>query len=107
MIVLGVFLGQVQLRDLVTDAKAYQCSAVRLLAVPAATLLILKLLPAEYTAMGMALMLAASAPVGTNVAIYAQKLDLDYRYAARTVCLSTLLSVVTMPVMYLLAIRFL
>ena len=30
--------------------------------------------------------------------VYAQKLNSDYKYAVKTVCLSTLLSVLTMPV---------
>lgn len=51
-------------------------------------------LPPEISA---ALLIAASAPVGSNVAVYAQKLEMDCTYAVQTVCLSTLLSAITMP----------
>ena len=36
--------------------------------------------------------------MGSNVAVYAQKLDMDYTYAVKIVCLSTILSLVTMPI---------
>lgn len=103
MVVLGVFLGQISVKEFVSDRNAYLCSAVRLLVVPVVTLLAFCFVPAEYRSICMALLLAACAPVGSNVAIYAQKLQLDYPYATRTVCLSTILSIVTMPVMYTLA----
>ena len=48
--------------------------------------------------LGEALLICSIAPVGSNVAVYAQKLNGDYKYAVKTVCLSTLLSVLTMPV---------
>lgn len=47
--------------------------------------------------MAGALLIAASAPVGANVAIYAQIHGKDYIYASKTVVVSTLLSVVSLP----------
>ncbi len=49
-----------------------------------------------------ALLIAAIAPVGSNVAVYAKKLDKDYGYAVGIVCLSKLLSIITMPVTMLI-----
>lgn len=54
-------------------------------------------------AMKTALYIAAMAPVGANAAVYAQKQGRDYSYAVGLVCLSTLFSVVTMPLLILLA----
>ncbi len=99
MIALGVFLGQSKLGVIFTDLRAWVCSAVRLLLVPAVTLLVLWPLPESCHEIRMALFLVACAPVGSNVAIYAEKLSLDSAYASRTVCLSTLLSVATMPLL--------
>ena len=45
----------------------------------------------------LAVIIAASAPIGSNVAVFAQIYDLDYTYAVKTVCLTTILSVVSMP----------
>ena len=50
-----------------------------------------------------AVLISASAPVGVNVAVYAQLHDLDYAYASETVVLSTLLSVVFQPLVLMLA----
>lgn len=99
MIILGIFLGQSKLGVIFTDWRAWICSAARLVVVPVVTLLVLWPLPEVCHEIRMALFLAACAPVGSNVAVYAEKLSLDSAYASRTVCLSTLLSVVTMPLL--------
>ncbi len=54
----------------------------------------------------LALFIAAACPVGSNVAVYAQLHNRDYRYAVETVVISTLLSVVTMPVLVRLALMW-
>ena len=92
----GVFLGQSKLATIFTDWRAWVCSMVRLVVVPAVTLLVLWPMPEACHEIRMALFLAACAPVGSNVAVYAEKQSLDAVYASRSVCLSTLLSVVTM-----------
>ena len=48
-------------------------------------------------------MLAAAAPVGSNVAIFAQIYHKQYTDAVKDVCLSTVLSILTMPVVIGLA----
>lgn len=97
MIVLGVYLAQTDLRSIFCDKSAYVASAVRLLVIPVLTVAVCMLVPKQYQTISMALVLANAAPIGSNVAVYAQKLDLDYTYAVKTVCLSTILSVITMP----------
>lgn len=42
-------------------------------------------------------------PHRQNIAVYAQRLGLDSSYAVQMVCLSTLLSLITLPVMLSLA----
>ena len=51
----------------------------------------------------LALLLTGAAPVGANVAVYAQLHGKDYVYATKTVVNSTLLSLLTMPLMVLVA----
>ena len=74
----------------------YKVSAARLLLIPALTIGILRLLSLE-TSMAKALVIAAAAPVGANAAVYAQIHGRDYVYASKTVVVSTLLSVISMP----------
>ncbi len=97
MLVLGVYLAQTNLLDMFTSKKLYCISAVRLLLIPALTLLILLPLPVDTT-IRLTILAGASAPVGANVAVYSQIYGEDYAYACRMVAISTLLSVLTMPI---------
>lgn len=102
MVILGVYLAQTDPKTLFNDPHLYVVAAARLVLIPLLTILVLKLLPAEYASIGTTLVIVAAAPIGSNVAVYAQKLGKDYAYAVRGVCLSTLLSAITMPLLMLL-----
>lgn len=101
MVILGVYLAQTDAKTLFNDPHLYVVAAARLVLIPLLTILVLKLLPAEYAAIATTLVIVAAAPIGSNVAVYAQKLGKDYAYAVRGVCLSTLLSAITMPLLML------
>lgn len=102
MLVLGVYLGKVDWKRMLTTPRLYLCAAVRLVLIPAATLLVFKIIPAEPS-ISLAILICASAPVGSNVAVYAQLHGQDYSYAVQTVVLSTLLSIITLPLVVELA----
>lgn len=102
MVILGVYLAQTDAKTLFNDPHLYVVAAARLVLIPLLTILVLKLLPAQYAAITTTLVIVAAAPIGSNVAVYAQKLGKDYAYAVRGVCLSTLLSAITMPLLMLL-----
>jgi predicted permease len=53
--------------------------------------------------MKLALLIAASCPVGSNVAVYAHLHHKDYPYAVETVVISTLFSIVSIPAIVWLA----
>lgn len=103
MVILGVYLAQTDARILFNDPHLYVVAAARLMLIPLLTAWMLKLLPAQYAAITTTLVIVAAAPIGSNVAVYAQKLGKDYAYAVRGVCLSTLLSAITMPLLMLFA----
>ena len=103
MVILGVYLAQTDPKTLFNDPHLYVVAAARLVLIPLLTIRVLKLLPAEYAAIATTLVIVAAAPIGSNVAVYAQKLGKDYAYAVRGVCLSTLLSAITMPLLMLFA----
>lgn len=106
MIVLGVYLAQTDIVKMLATPRLYWGSAVRLVIIPAATLALLLPFAGRLGHISMALLLVAAAPVGSNVAVYAQKLDLDYTYAVQTVCISTILSIISMPLLIGLAQSF-
>ena len=98
MIVLGVYLAQLDVKSTVTNWHIYAASAVRLVVIPLLSFLLLQLLPDKYDVMRTALFVVCMAPVGSNVAVYAQKQNKDYPYAVGLVCVSTVFSIVTIPI---------
>lgn len=98
MILLGIYLGQTRPAQIFADKGVWAVSGVRLVVIPLATLGVLTLIPVNGT-LKMALFLVSAAPVGSNVAMYAQRAGLDHGSATGGVCLSTLLSVITMPLL--------
>lgn len=107
MLIMGVYLAQADMKTLWTDKHLYMLSLVRLVLIPVLTLAVLwgmqLLIPAFNNTIIMALLIAAIAPAGANVAVYAQLHNKDYVYASKTVVISTLLSLVSMPLIVLLA----
>ena len=103
LIHLGVYLAQANIKELFTESVLYINAAVRLIVIPLVTIAILTFLPANLKMAKFALLIVASAPVGSNVAVYAQLNGMDYTYASKTVCMSTLLSIATMPLIMFVA----
>lgn len=97
MIVLGVYLAQSDIKSTFTLPRLYGLSAVRLLLIPIVTLILLLMMAPVDRTVKLVILTAAAAPVGSNVAVYAQLHDADYPYACQTVALSTVLSIIALP----------
>lgn len=102
MILMGTYLARVSWRELL-DRRAYSCVLLRLVVIPAVVLVLFWLLPVSNTAVVMAVFLEAATPVGANICVFAQQYNSDYPFSVVTVCLSTVLSVVTVPLLSTLA----
>lgn len=98
MIVLGVFLAQCNLRTCFTDREVYQVTALRLLVISGIFMALLLLLPLDNTVRA-ALLISVSAPVAMASPMFARVYGTDYLFSTRAVAVSTLLSVVTIPVL--------
>lgn len=98
MILMGTYMAKLSPRQML-DRRAVSCVLVRLLLAPAIILLLLWILPINDTNVAMAVFLAAATPVGANICVFAQQYDCDYAFSVVTVCLSTVLSIVTIPVL--------
>ena len=97
MFTVGIYLAQTDLPAMIRRGKLYAVSVVRLLVIPAISLLLLSLIPASQMDLKLAILIAVACPVGSNVAVYAQLHNKDYTYAVETVVISTLLSIITIP----------
>lgn len=106
MLVSGVYLAKVDIRKMFREGSLYAVSVVRLMVIPAVCLVLFWLIPIGAVEMKMSLLLAVMCPVGSNVAVYAQLHNKDYGYAVQNVVLSTLLSMLTIPLWILVIQRF-
>jgi len=102
MFILGSYLARGRIRDIFLDKTSYPAVLVRLVLTPLITLAAFALLPASAALVQTAVMIPAVAPIGANVAVFAGLHGQDYGKAVRLVCLSTLLSIVTIPLIMLL-----
>ena len=97
MVILGVLLGNSTPAQMFLSRRAWLVSLTRLVVIPLLTAVLLKLFPVVPEELKAAVLIAAAAPVGSNLAVYVQRQGGDSQAAAGIVCLSTILSIVTMP----------
>lgn len=102
MLLVGSYMAKISAKDMF-DKRALLCSMVRLVLVPVITILVTMLLPKAYRSVYMPILLASFTPIGVNISIYAQQYDQDYAYSVVLVCVSTILSIATVPLVYSLA----
>lgn len=97
MLVVGCSLVQIHPLDILKDGYSYFVSILRMVVLPAAMLLILKLLPGIPNMVAVTCCLACCLPSASMTVIFAQEYDCDPQYASRAVVQGTLLMVVTVP----------
>ncbi len=95
MILIGATLSRMNWRMLL-DRTVLAISGLRLIAFPALFILILRLIGADQMTMNISVILLAM-PVASNTAAMAERYGGDYVFASACVSVSTLLSVLTVP----------
>lgn len=102
MIIIGFYLSRTNLREALRDKKAYAAIALRLIAIPLLTLLLMFVFQIRGVVL-VACVIAAAAPVAAATTMFAAKFDRDTSLSVNLVSLSTLFSLVTMPLIVGLA----
>ena len=102
MLIIGFYLGQTNLKAALRDAHSYTAMALRLLVVPLVALGILYLCGIRGTLL-VSMIIAASAPVAASTTMFATKYECDTGLSVNLVSLSTLFSLITMPLIVGLA----
>jgi predicted permease len=105
MFVVGTYLTQVDFMTLIKSKITFITSFFRLLLIPIVTILVFSLIPGNPL-IKLAVLLAASAPVGFNVVVFCQLNDVDCTPGVKDVCLSSILSILTMPLIVYLSTFF-
>ncbi len=98
MLMVGYYLGKANLRDAFKDGWSYVCIAFRLVIFPLAVLGVAYLCGARGNVLIVSV-IGASAPVGATATIFSAKFNRDTLLSVRLVSLSTILSMITMPLL--------
>lgn len=106
MLTIGAMLTESNMFDIFREKRLFVISAIRLVLFPILFMFSLFLLPLPSKIVGILLILE-SMPVASTVAIFSKQYDSDYKLASQGVFLSTLLNIVTIPIiLYLFSIVF-
>ncbi len=101
MMIVGSILSEVDFKT-VFDKATFYFSFIRLIAIPAVVFGVLKLIGVDPIVAGVAV-LSTAMPAATISAMLAQKYGQDHQFASKLIFVSTLFSLVTLPVIgYLL-----
>lgn len=103
MIVIGLRLPDISFKGILKDKYMYLFLALRHVVLPLAIVGVLKLVMLTGLEMSGAVapvvLILASAPAASSATMFAEKYDCDATYVSRLVTVSTLLSIVTMPLL--------
>ncbi len=102
MFIIGYHLSKAKILSAFSEKKLYFPSFLRLIFAPAVCLLFLWVFRIEYT-VAIAFIIAASAPVAAMTTIFAANFGEDTAFSVKTVTVTTLLSIITMPAFVALA----
>ena len=97
MLVVGCSLVHIRPIDILKDGYSYFVSVIRMIALPAVVLLILKIIPGIPNMVAVTCCLACCLPGASMNVVFAQEYDCEPQYASRAVVQGTLLMIVTVP----------
>lgn len=98
MMIIGASLAQMPLKELFLDKKLLLFSLVKLLLLPAVWMIMVNRVAEQEILRGVCLVMMAT-PAGSMTAMLAQQYGGDYETASRGVALTTVFSVITMPLL--------
>ena len=105
MLVIGLRLSDIDFKGITKDKGLFECIMMRHILLPVALVLVIQLfallIPIAPVVKNVVMILAA-APVATSATMFAEKYDCDAAYVSKVVTVSTLLSIITMPLVMLL-----
>jgi len=105
MVVIGLRLADMSFKGIFSDRDMYIFLALRHIILPLASVGVVKLAGLVVDipeVVKMVIVIMAAAPAATSATMFAEKYDCDADYVSRLVTVSTLISIVTMPLVLLL-----
>lgn len=104
MLVLGVYLSNQPLKTVFANKAGYKVSFVRMIVNPLLMVAIMYFIPGDAT-LKAAMILLHATPTAFNLAMFSQLTGRDTNYSSQIICLTTLLSVFTLPVIQAILLR--
>lgn len=101
MLLAGIVIGGYEFKGLFMNKKVYIVSALRLIVIPAVFVTALRLFGADKIIITLALVLL-STPLGMNTIVYPASFGGDTKTGASMTMISSILSIITIPLMYLI-----
>lgn len=106
MVVIGLRLADMSFKGMFKDKMMYHFLILRHLILPLSAVIIIRLLSLfgvqiDY-AVSLVTVILAAAPAATSATMFAEQYDCDAEYVSRLVTVSTLLSIITMPLVIML-----
>lgn len=98
MFLIGYQLGGLKAKEILKDASIYVISFTKLLIVPVLALIVLRVAVGDFSLLEKVLIMSFAMPAGSVSVIFSQQYRGETAFATKTVLLSTLFSIVTMPV---------
>jgi len=96
MLIIGSLLAETRFTTMFNDISIYFCSLIRLVILPLLVYGVMKLIGISDMLTNISVLLTAM-PVAATTAIFAEMFDADSVFASKCVAVSTLLSIVTIP----------
>lgn len=106
MVILGATLGASNIGLMVTDRRLYKAIVLRLVAVPLVCIPILMVMPVPFE-VRMVMMIIAAAPAASATSMLALKYGADYSYGTGLSIGTTIVSMLTMPLVLALSMQIL
>lgn len=105
MVLAGFIIGGYDFKKLISNGKVYVVSFLRLIAIPAVMMFVMRLLglPKE---MMMLTLITFAAPLGMNTIVYPAAYGGDTETGAAMTSISHALAIITLPIMYLIFIVY-
>lgn len=96
MVVVGSYIAKLSFKEFLTDGDVYKVSFLRLIAAPLLFLGLMVLVRPQYE-LFVGNVIQAAAPTAANAVLFSVQFGRDARLASKVVALSTLLSILTLP----------
>lgn len=102
MMVAGFSVAQADLKKIFHDFRLYRVSFLKLFVFPLAVLLFLWIFPFDHT-VAYTTLIAAACPTATTLTLMTIRFNRDYTYASEIFSLTTVLSIITIPIVTFIA----